>query len=150
MDDQGESVEVRVQGAVEVVEERLKQLQKMTESPVTTPAEESSVNSLQLPIAMTRQVCLLHMCLNTDEKALLEKLFLMGQLSQNSLVLSAPLVWKLILCESSNIKPSARVRSEGYSTFLFVAVCPTIRHYRLQRATPIASLHSIAAMCIEH
>ena len=78
MDDQGESVEVRVQGAVEVVEERLKQLQKMTESPVTTPAEESSVNSLQLPIAMTRQVCLLYMCLNTDEKVTVREIVFNG------------------------------------------------------------------------
>lgn len=49
-------MEVRVQRAVEETEERLKKLQKATESPVTTPSEESAVNSLQLPVAMTRQV----------------------------------------------------------------------------------------------
>ena len=46
-------MEVRVQGAVEMVEERLKQLQKSTLSPATSPAKE---DTLQLPVAMTRQV----------------------------------------------------------------------------------------------
>ena len=57
-------MEVRVQGAVEVVQERMKQLEKTTrDRSATTPGEgpAGTTRTLGLPIGMTRQVsCTAH------------------------------------------------------------------------------------------
>ena len=53
-------MEVRVQSAVEEVEERLKQLQKAGQSPAITPGEGPATNTLQLSVTINRQVTLLY------------------------------------------------------------------------------------------
>ena len=55
LDDEGVSVEVRVQGAIEVVQDRLKQLEKTTQT-ASTPGDVSQGKTLGLPLAISRQV----------------------------------------------------------------------------------------------
>ena len=55
LDDEGVSVEERVQGAMEEVQDRLKQLEKTTREQATTPGEGPAMNTLK-PMVMSRQV----------------------------------------------------------------------------------------------
>ena len=52
------SVEERVQGALEEVQDRLKQLEKTTHELATSPGEEPSMNTLK-PIVMSRRVSII-------------------------------------------------------------------------------------------
>ena len=61
LDNAGQSVEGRVQGAVDEMEDRLKQLQNTTPSPAMTPEDAPATKTLQLPLnIISRQVTTLH------------------------------------------------------------------------------------------